>query len=246
MLKYIFQISVFLFASQILCAQSNLNAYKYVIVPTKFEFTKEADAYKLNSLTKYKFEKLGFKVLMDNEQINQEIINNGCLALEANVIKLPGIFTSKLQIELKNCKQDIVFQSKVGTSREKKYHVAYNLALREAFESFNELDYQFQPTATVEVEASPIQAVVLEKEETTGAPHVKNPEPLLARSKGLTDFELVNQNNEVVYTLIFSGKTDFYMVSGMQATVYKENGVWVIAKQLANGTLQITPLNVSF
>ncbi len=34
------------------CFTTNLNNYKYVLVPKKFDFLKEADQYQLNSLTK--------------------------------------------------------------------------------------------------------------------------------------------------------------------------------------------------
>ena len=50
----------------------------------------------------------------------------------------------------------------------------------------------------------------------------------------------------MVFKLIFSGKEEFYMVEGMQATVYKLNDKWVIAKTIADGSLQVQTLNVTF
>ena len=43
-------------------SQSNLNDYKYVIVPNKFDFLKENDQYQLNSLAAFLFEKYGFRL----------------------------------------------------------------------------------------------------------------------------------------------------------------------------------------
>ena len=43
-------------------AQSNLNDYKYVLVPEKFDFLKSNDQYQLNSLTKFLLQKKGFTV----------------------------------------------------------------------------------------------------------------------------------------------------------------------------------------
>ena len=40
-------------------SQTNLNNYKYVIVPKKYDFLKEEDQFRLNGLTKFLFEKYG-------------------------------------------------------------------------------------------------------------------------------------------------------------------------------------------
>ena len=44
-------------------SQSNLNDYKYIIVPNKFDFLKEKDQYQLNSLAAFLFNKYGFLAL---------------------------------------------------------------------------------------------------------------------------------------------------------------------------------------
>jgi hypothetical protein len=46
---------------------------------------------------------------------------------------------TKLKIVLKDCKNNILFTSEEGTSREKQYAVAYNQALRSAFDKFSVL-----------------------------------------------------------------------------------------------------------
>ena len=127
----------------------NLSQYKYVIVPNSYDFTKEPDQYQLNSLSKYLFNKYGFVAIMDDEPLPQEVINNVCLALYADVIKSPGIMKSKLQIQLKNCRKEVVFLSQEGESREKKFKVAYNLALRQAFESVKILNHKFEEPSSV-------------------------------------------------------------------------------------------------
>ena len=49
-------------------SQVNLNDYKYVIVPKKYDFLKEADQYQINSLSKFLFNKYGFQTLMEGEK----------------------------------------------------------------------------------------------------------------------------------------------------------------------------------
>ncbi|WP_452602160.1 hypothetical protein [Pontimicrobium sp. MEBiC06410] len=142
--KTIFALLAF-FIISLLPAQVSLNEYKYVIVPNKFEFLKEADQYRLNSLTQYLFQKNGFIAVMEEGKLPEEIVKNSCLALKADVLSNSGMFKTKLKVELKNCNGEVVYTSLEGTSREKKYAVAYNNAIRAAFNSFKDLNYKYEP-----------------------------------------------------------------------------------------------------
>lgn len=142
--KTIFALLAF-FIISLLPAQISLNEYKYVIVPNKFEFLKEADQYRLNSLTQYLFQKNGFIAVMEEDKLPEEIVKNSCLALKADVLSNSGMFKTKLKVELKNCNGEVVYTSLEGTSREKKYAVAYNNAIRAAFNSFKDLNYKYEP-----------------------------------------------------------------------------------------------------
>ncbi|OBX22355.1 MULTISPECIES: hypothetical protein [Bizionia] len=237
-------------------SQSDLNQYKYVIVPTSYEFCTERDQYQLNSLTKFLFEKQGFVALMSDEPLPQDIINNGCLALWADVLNESGIFETKFRIELKNCQKQVVFTSGIGQSREKKYKVAYNLSLRQAFESFNTLNYSYNAdlatqaasatASTITKPAAIAPPVALGDQLISESKKTDATQALTAKKKDVINYELLNDKGEVVYTLIFSGKEEFYMVEGIQATVYKVNDNWVIAKTTADGSLLIHTLNVTF
>jgi hypothetical protein len=50
---------------------------------------------------------------------------------------------TKLSVVLKDCKNTILFTSVEGKSREKEYQTSYNQALREAFNSFETLEYKY-------------------------------------------------------------------------------------------------------
>ncbi|MCR8666634.1 hypothetical protein NO995_02995 [Aestuariibaculum sp. M13] len=130
-------------------AQANLNAYKYVIVPNKYDFLKEKDQYQLNSLTKFLFEKYGFKALMEGETYPDDLVKNRCLALKSDALKDSGLFKTKLTVELKDCNDAVVFTTKLGESREKDFNRAYNEALRDAFTDIEALNYTYQPSEAV-------------------------------------------------------------------------------------------------
>lgn len=154
----------FLFLTFFLClisafAQSNLNNYKYIVVPNKFEFQKEAHAFKLNRLSQFLFNKYGFTALMEDDDYPSDLAANGCLALQSSVVKEPGIFNTKLKVVLKDCSGKIVYTSKLGESREKEYYVAYNKAIRDAFTSFENLNYSYT--------ASNLENVIVKNETQT-------------------------------------------------------------------------------
>lgn len=127
-------------------AQNNINNYKYVIVPTSYSFLNEEDKYQLNSLTKFLFNKYGYTAFLTNEELPQDLNKNRCLALYADVVNDKGLFKTKLRIDLKDCGGIIVMSSKVGETREKEFDKAFNLALRDAFETFQFADYKYEPT----------------------------------------------------------------------------------------------------
>ena len=130
-------------------SQANLNNYKYVIIPNKFDFLKEKDQYKLNSLSQFLFNKYGFEAIMEGTAYPEDLIRNRCLALKSDVIKGSGMFKTKLSLELKDCNDRVVYTSGEGESREKEYKTAYNQALRDAFKSVGTLSYKYEPNENI-------------------------------------------------------------------------------------------------
>ncbi len=137
---------VLIIISNIIFAQQSLNEYKYVIVPKKYDFLQFDDQYQLNSLTKFLFKKEGFKTLFDSDSKSQELANNSCLGLITKVKNNSGVFSTKLVIELVNCKNEIIHTSNEGRSKQKDYKKAYQEALRNAFKSITSLNYRYTPT----------------------------------------------------------------------------------------------------
>jgi hypothetical protein len=136
-------------------AQTNLNNYKYVIVPKKFEFLKEANQYRLNELTEFLFNKYGFQALMEGDSYPDDLLKNRCLALKSNLLKDSGLFKTKISVELKDCNDQVVYTTEVGESREKEYQKAYNEAVRNAFKSFETVNYQYIPNENNDVAVTP-------------------------------------------------------------------------------------------
>lgn len=246
-------------------AQNNVNNFKYVIVPNEYDFQHEPDEYQLNSISEFLFNKYGFTAIMQDDEFPEDLKKNGCLALRADVIKDKSMFITKLHVILKNCTDQIIFEGPNGESREKKYEVAYNYALREAFLYVKALNYKYEPikedatvtsiTTTPEISVASVETPVVANNtiEEVSNPEItpvnvttssSDSEVLYAQAIN-NGYQLVDSTPKVVYVLIFSGKKDFYMVKGKDATVYKLNDNWVIAETIGDD-LQVKTLNIKF
>lgn len=135
---------VYLFVGMISATAQSVNDYKYFIIPETFEFTGEMDQYQLNSLLKFLMEKEGFNTVMRKGEKPVDLGNNPCKALSVDVINDSGLFTTKLKISFEDCYGKIVYTSDEGRSREKDFKKAYQEALRNAFESVQKLNYNYE------------------------------------------------------------------------------------------------------
>ncbi len=182
-------------------SQVNINDYKYVIVPTKYDFLKESNQYQLNALSKFLFNKYGFETLMEGDEYPEDLVRNRCLALRSNVTKDNGLFKTKLQIALKSCNDQVVFTSEVGESRKKEYNKAYTEALRNAFKSVEALNYKYEPKAENVVVASAKTEVVEEiqklKEEIQALKQEKKAEVIEEVNEKVEEGSVIEKKPEI-------------------------------------------------
>ncbi|MDN3642179.1 hypothetical protein QWY87_05675 [Lutimonas halocynthiae] len=126
-------------------AQNELNPYKYIVVPKQFDFLKEENQYRVNSFTKFLFDKEGYQVFYSGDDYPEDLKSNPCLGLTANVLDESSAFTTKIFLVLENCGRDVVFKSVEGRSKIKDYNKTYIDALKKCFVSIQELDYVYEP-----------------------------------------------------------------------------------------------------
>ena len=123
-------------------AQEQLNDYKYVIVPKKFDGFKRENQHQTSTLIKYLFTEKGLLTVYEDE-LPSELNNNRCLGLLVSLIDDSSMFTTKTALALKDCQGQEVFVTKEGKSKEKDYKDAFGEAIRDAFTSFNTLNYTY-------------------------------------------------------------------------------------------------------
>lgn len=132
---------LFLVVGGKLFSQAKIENYKYIIVPTKFEFQNEEDQYRVNTLVRLLFKEKGYDVYFENQTFPDELARNNCKALKANM-ETWGVFDTKSIITLADCKGNIIFTSDEGRSKIKEYKKAYHETIKLAFESIQNFRYE--------------------------------------------------------------------------------------------------------
>lgn len=138
---------VLLFFGNLAMAQHELDPYKYIIVPKKYDFLKEENQYRVNSYVKFLFVKDGYSAFYQGDEYPADLQANPCLGATAIVQDNSNAFTTKLILQLKDCSGEVVFETVQGTSKEKSYDKTYIAALKKCFVSVKALDYNYDPGA---------------------------------------------------------------------------------------------------
>lgn len=150
-------------------AQDELNPYKYIIIPKKYDFLKRENQYRVNTYTKYLFDNEGFTTVLQGESYPNDLMSNPCIGVTADVEDGSNMFTTKLKLVLKDCHGNIVFTTVQGTSKLKEYDKTYIDALKKSFVSIEQLNYNFDPTIKGKSDAAaqkmPVAEVKQVKEE---------------------------------------------------------------------------------
>lgn len=158
---------LFVLLVSITAFSQSINDYQYVIVPIKYDFFKENDKYRLNTLTKLLFQKYGFKSYLSSEEIPKEVENSRCDMLYASVKDESNFMVTKLKVLVKDCREKIIYETEIGTSRNKDFAAAYNEAFREAGKSFDKLNYKYNGINNSLIITEPINTSVTETNSET-------------------------------------------------------------------------------
>ena len=253
-MKYLLSNSIvifFIFKTS-LAAQTDLNQYKYVSVPDRFDFMKTNDQYQISSLTQFLLNKKGFIVLESIENYPSDLASNSCLLLDVNIEKIKGFLKTKLEVQFINCKKEVVFRSAIGISKEKDFKMAYHQALRAAFDSMEGLNYNYEASATIDISA-PIETstAVIPKPiiQTPSAPvvaasvdSVDSPElPKTLIVSTAYGYDITDANGRVLYSIHPTMEEGIFIIDKLPGIAYKRGKRWVREYVLEKKTV-IEPL----
>ena len=212
-------------------SQKKVSDYKYAIVPEKFDFQGEPNQFRLNQLTKFLLKKYGFEAYVESDELPEDLRENNCLALRA-IVESSGTFKTRTKVKFVDCYNNLIFISDEAVTREKEYSKAYNLTIREAFNSVERLNYKYIPKEgaqenkekpnTVKKEVKP--KIESKKEDEIEEVEKKGAEsitiaPEKSEDNPLDSFKKYTRNSEQFY--LKSGLGGMYMVDKNNDTVFK-------------------------
>ncbi len=135
-------LSIFLMTTFTGVLQAQLNDYKYIIVPKRFDAFKLENQHLTSTLVKHLFTKRGYLTVYE-DQFPDDLNMNRCLGLSVRLDDNSSMFTTKSTLVLVDCKGTELFITEEGKSKKKDYKDAYNESISKAFESFATLDYNY-------------------------------------------------------------------------------------------------------
>lgn len=231
-------------------AQQSVNNFKYVIVPKQFEFQRSQNQYKLNEMTEFLLEKYNFNAVSEGD-LPEDLYRNNCLGLKALVVDDSNMFVTRLKVELRDCKNNLVYTSKVGKSKQKEYRATYQEALRRTFQSFKSLNYKYEPSESplqesteqpevpvtpeppktealkTEVVAEEVMTLPEETEEATNNDPAETAGQVLYAQAIPMGYQLIDTTPKVMFQLLKTSKEDVYLLKEKKGLFYKEGDFWI-------------------
>lgn len=202
------------------CLSFAQESYKYAIIPKKFNFFKEENKYDLNVITKSFFENQGFEVYFNSDILPDELSENRCASIYVDAFEESSLFLTKVYFEVKDCSNNILIKSELGTSREKDYKKAFNEAFGKALNSIkNKLDFKRSDSNKDMVLKSGKEVVFKSKELQYS----------LFAIPTSTGYKLVNEKPETVFLLYkTSDNFVFLAIKGeIRGVFIKKNDQWL-------------------
>ena len=221
MKKYII-ITIFLFTG--FSFSQKFNAYKYAIIPEKLSFLKEKNQYNLNELLKFGMQKYGFETFFESDILPENISNDNKVYVE--VLENNSMFSTNVKIILKDFKNNVLFTSNEGKSREKNLEVAYNFALREAISDLSKLKHVYSKN--------------IQETNLTEATMIYQAKPIA------NGYELL-ENNVVIYKMLKTSNKDFYKANkgDLQGTMFLKDNQYYF-EYYSNDVLVTEKLSIKF
>jgi len=101
-----------------------------IIISSKYDFQKEKNAYNINNMLKAILLSNNYEVYFDDEVLPIEIAENRCAVLTGILVDKSNMFLTKMQFQIKDCQNKIVFETAEVKSKEKDIQAGYVEAVR--------------------------------------------------------------------------------------------------------------------
>jgi hypothetical protein len=175
-----------------------------IIVPIKLSAQRNDDDYMLKTFLKFAIEKRGFTALFESD-LTKEQLNRPCDFYYVDVVEENKMLSTKLKITVADCQKKIISASEFGTSKEKEFKKAYQIAFREAEKSL-----------VVNLDQTPAIAVKPAQTQTSAPQEVKTTTPengqFLYAQPIANGFQLINEKPEIICKIFKTSQPKAFIV----------------------------------
>ncbi len=201
-------------------SQSPLNSYNKAIIPSKFSFQKQDNEYRINSTIKAFLIEKGFEAYLSNETMPKGFLDYNCNKIYIDVVEQNSIFLTKIKIQFKDCRDNVLFSTDLASSNEKEYAKAYNITLLESLKSFEKANYNYSGDSYLDEENNKKKNIEEEREVVSlEKKSVRNSDSI-----ELMAFKVINLLNQQELVLFKTSQPDVFL------SIYNnKNGVVIYA-----------------
>ena len=225
----------------------SIKDYKGVVIPLKYDFQKEQNQYRIQTLIKVNLLKSGFQAYYSNEIIPPEI-NDRCKLLTLDLIKESTFIMTKLTLVFKDCYGVAILKSGIGKSREKQFEIAYKEALDNAFMSLNTIDNSNFDTNSILNNPSDLVLQTSSKVKNETAELIKNKEnSLLFAQPTSFGYQLIDREPKVIMKIYKTSNPASYIAfkGNLQGVLVAKENQWLF-EYYQNDNLVSEKVDVKF
>lgn len=246
-MKRLFLFLVFLLAFNM--QGQNINDYKYVIVPTKFDFQRSENEYRLSTVISYHLTQMGFKTFYDTDQLPLEVAQNNCSRLNVALKKYTPFLSTRFEFMLIDCQKNVVFKGE-GSSKEKEFKTAYVQAVERAMEGLYAKGYSYNGNKAYANAGSGSNTTQVE-------PAAKTPTGDILQDLNETDvlyaqsieggFQVVNSVPKVLFKIFKTSSNDIFLatIDTYEGVLVSKNGKWILEFK-KDGQVISKTINIKF
>lgn len=185
-----------------------------ILISSKFDFQSEKNSYNINNMLKAILVSNNYEVYFDDAVLPIEIAQNRCNALTGILVDKSNVFLTKLKFQIKDCQNNVLFETAEVKSKDKDIQTGYIEAIRLLSPELK----KYRPVLIQKKE------VVIEKQEVVETPSISEFKTFLKCSfeksfDDSRDFEIGGSEQNI---LLFLQKT-------------KTPNVFIAYKEGANG-----------
>lgn len=103
---------------------------KIILISSKYDFQKEKNSYNINNILKAILISNNYEVYFEDEILPLEIAQNRCQALIGVLVDKSNMFLTKLKFQIKDCQNNLLFETAEVKSKEKDIQMGYIDAIK--------------------------------------------------------------------------------------------------------------------